>query len=246
MRVTASRLARLSLVLLLLLSLPAPSIPGLPSDPAATRLPTQLFTVRFKDVNDVYLLIEPLLSARGSVQMQPRLRTLAVTDDPETLVKIEAMIQSYDLPPKNVEVALQLILATTAGKPPETISPRIRGGVIQKLNEISTRWSDYRLLGSVTVVSSEGEKASVEMGEDYRISFAVDYASDEQRLVRFKRFTLDRREKARDPEHREETYARVLDTALNLKEDKLYIFGASKMESSNRALFMTITASTQR
>jgi len=245
MRIPTPLLARTGLVLLLLLSLPVPTVPGPSPDPAAPRLPTQLFTVRFKDVNDVYLLIEPLLSARGAVQMQPRLRTLAVTDDPETLGKIEAMIQSYDLPPRNVEVALQLILATAAGKPPETISPRIRG-VIQKLNEISTRWSDYRLLGSATVVSSEGEKTSVEMGEDYRISFAVDYASDEQRLVRFKRFTLDRRERARDPEPDKEIYTRVLDTALNLKENKLYIFGASKMESSNRALFMTITASTQR
>ena len=39
--------------------------------------------------------------------------------------------------------------------------------------------------------ASEGEKASVEVGEDYRISFAVDYASEDQKLVRFKRFTLD-------------------------------------------------------
>src|SRR5207249_5334056 len=118
-----------------------------------------------------------------------------ITDDPETLKKVEAMIQSYDLPPRNVDVVLQLILATTAGKPPESISPRIRG-VIQKLNEISTRWSDYRLLGSATLTSSEGDKASVEMGDDYRISFSVDYVNDDQKLVRFKRFTLDRREKA--------------------------------------------------
>ena len=118
--------------------------------------------------------------------------------------------------------------------------------MIQKLNEISTKWSDYKLLGSATVTSSEGDRASVEMGEDYRISFAVDYVSDEQKMVRFKRFTLDRREKPLAPESGEESYTRVLDTALNLKEDKLYIFGASKMESSNRALFMTITAATQR
>ncbi len=245
MRIPTPLLARTGLVLFLLLSLPLPAVQEPSPDPAAPRLPTQLFTIRFKDINDVYLLIEPLLSARGSVRMRPRLRTLAVSDDPETLEKIEAMIQGYDLPPRNVEVSLQLILATAAGKPPETISPRIRG-VIRKLNEISTRWSDYRLLGSATVVSSEGEKTSVEMGEDYRISFAVDYASDKPRLVRFQRFTLDRRERSRDPEIRAETFTRVLDTALNLKEDKLYIFGASKMESSNRALFMTITASTQR
>ena len=217
------------------------------SDPgaAATRRPTQIFTVRFKDVNDVYLLIEPLLSARGTVQMQPRLKTLAVTDDPETLRRVEEMIASYDLPPRNVEVALQLILASTAAKPPETISPRIRG-VIEKLNEISTRWSDYRLLGAATVPCSEGEKTSVELGDDYRISFAVDNASEGQKLVRFKRFTLDRRERPAEVEGAGERFTRVLDTALNLKEDKLYIFGASKLESSNRALFMTITASMPR
>jgi type II secretory pathway component GspD/PulD (secretin) len=228
-----------------LMAMPLPAAPAPSSGTKGPHPPTQLFTIRFKDVNDVYLLIEPLLSEAGSVQMQPRLRTLAVTDDEETLKKIEAMIQSYDLPPKNVDVALQLILASTADKTPETISPRIRG-VIQKLNEISTRWSDYRLLGSATLTSSEGDRASVEMGEDYRISFAVDYVSDEQKMVRFKRFTLDRRDRPQAPESREETYTRVLDTALNLKEDKLYIFGASKMESSNRALFMTITASAKR
>ncbi len=245
MRNRGSRPARTGLLALLLLSLAAPSLPGSPPDSQTQRLPTQLFTVRFKDVNDVYLLIEPLLSTRGTVQMQPRLRTLAVTDDEETLKKVEALIQSYDLPPKNVEVALQLILATTAQNPPVSISPRIRG-VIQKLNEISTKWSDYKLLGATTVTSSEGDHASVEMGDDYRISFALDYVSDDQKMVRFKRFILDRRERAREPESQEETYTRVLDTALNLKEDKLYIFGASKMESSNRALFMTITASAQR
>jgi len=207
------------------------------------RLPTQLFTVRFKDVNDVYLLIEPLLSARGSVQMQPRLKTLAVTDDEETLRRIEEMIRAFDLPPKNVELALQLILASTE-KQPEKISPRIRG-VIEKLNEITTRWSDYRLLGSATVPCSEGEKASVEMGEDYRISFVVDYVSDEQKLVRIKRFTLDRRDPPKDREAPGETFTRVFDTALNLKEDKLVVLGATKMESSKRALFMTITASAQ-
>jgi type II/III secretion system protein len=238
-------LVRVGLLLFLLVTLPVLSDPVPAPGAPRPHLPTQLFTVRFKDVNDVYLLIEPLLSQRGSVQMQPRLRTLAVTDDEETLKKIEAMIQSYDLPPKSVSVALQLILATAAEKPPETISPRIRG-VIQKLNEISTKWSDYRLLGSTTVPCSEGEKASAELGEDYRISFAVDYASDAQKLVRFKRLVLDRRDRSRDAESSEATYTRVLDTTLNLKEDKLYIFGASKMEGSSRALFMTISASTQR
>jgi hypothetical protein len=35
----------------------------------------------------------------------------------------------------------------------------------------------------------------------------------------------------------------VLDTVLNLRDAQLFIVGASKLEKSNRALFMTITAS---
>src|SRR5437867_9602928 len=142
MKWSAGRAARASVVCLLVILCDGFLLSHTAPTPKGTHLPTQLFTVRFKDVNDVYLLIEPFLSARGSVQMQPRLRTLAVTDDEETLRKIDEMIRSYDLPPKNVEVALQLILATTAGGAPDKISPRIRG-VIEKLNEISTRWSDY-------------------------------------------------------------------------------------------------------
>jgi type II/III secretion system protein len=244
MKAVFRRSLRAVLAIVLLVGPSGASTPQTGEGSPTPHLPTQLFTIRFKDVNDTYLLIEPLLSARGSVQMQPRLRTLAVTDDPETLRKIEELIQGYDLPPRNVEVALQLILASTAEKAPDKISPRIRG-VIEKLNEISTKWSDYRLLGTATVTASEGESASVEMGGDYRIAFAVDYASDEQKLVRFRRFTLDRREPSRDHEGEGDRFTRVLDTALNLKEDKLYIFGASKLESSNRALFMTITATAE-
>jgi len=239
----SSRIIRAGVVGWLLVFVAGVALPEGAQETGVQRLPTQLFTVRFKDINDVYLLIEPILSAKGSVSMQPRLKTLAVTDDEATLKRVEEMVRTYDVPPKNVEVSLQLILASTEGQP-EKISPRIRG-VIEKLNEISTRWSDYRLLGSATVTASEGEKASVEMGQDYRISFAVDYASGEQQLVRFKRFTLDHRDLPKGPEASGESYTRVLDTALNLKEDKLYIFGASKMEGSNKALFMTITASAQ-
>ncbi len=38
----------------------------------------------------------------------------------------------------------------------------------------------------------------------------------------------------------------VRDYVLNLRDSQLFIVGASKMERSNRALFMTITAALQQ
>jgi hypothetical protein len=42
-----------------------------------------------------------------------------------------------------------------------------------------------------------------------------------------------------------ERYSSIMNTVLNLRDSQLFIVGASKMEASNRALFMTVTAALQ-
>ena len=221
-----------------------------PAGPAAaqaageeTALATRAFTIRYKDVDDVYLLISAALGMRGSIQAQPHRRTLTVVDTPENLDRISDLIRAYDLPPRSVEVAVQLIMAQagpgTGTAPPAP--PPIRG-VIDKLNALSTRWNDYRMVGSARVLGTEGERSSLQVGEEYRVEFKIDQVSEENRVIRFKPFELQRREPAVEGSG---AYSPVLRTVLNLKDSQLFIVGASKMERSNRALFMSITASLQ-
>jgi hypothetical protein len=66
--------------------------------------------------------------------------------------------------------------------------------------------------------------------------------SDENRVIRFKPFELQRREPAVEGMER---YSSIMNTVLNLRDSQLFIVGASKMERSNRALFMTVTAALQ-
>jgi hypothetical protein len=205
-------------------------------------LATRAFTVRYKDVDDVYLLISPYVGPRGSIRTEPRRKVLTVLDTPENLSRIQELIAAYDLPPRNVEVAVQLILASAGQASPEPAPPPIRG-VIEKLNALSTRWNDYRLVGNARVLGTEGERSSLRVGDDYRIDFKIDQVSDESRVIRFKPFELQRRELSVEGNER---YASVLSTVLNLRDSQLFIVGASKMERSNRALFMTITASLQQ
>jgi hypothetical protein len=200
-----------------------------------------VFTIRFKTVDAVYLLISPSVGPRGSIRAQPHQRTLTVVDTPQNLERIEELIASFDLPPHSVEVSVQLILASSGEGEPEPTPPPIRG-VIEKLNALSTRWNDYRLLGNARVRGTEGESSSLRVGDDYRVNFRVDEISDESRIIRFKPFELERRELTVEGH---EGYARVMHTVLNLRDSQLFIVGASKMERSNRALFMTVTASLQ-
>jgi len=215
----------------------APATPARPSP-----LGTRIFNLRYKKVDEAYLLISPYVGSRGSVKMQPAQRTLTVQDVPENLQKITGLIDSYDVPPRSVEVSVQLILATSGENSPEPAPPPIRG-VIDRLNALSTRWTDYKMVGNARVMGTEGERSSLRVGDDYKVDFRIDQVSDETRVIRFKPIELSRREIAVEGNER---YASVMNTVLNLRDSQLFIVGASKVEQSQRALFMTITASLQR
>ena len=200
------------------------------------------FTVRYKNIDDVYLKVSPYLGPNGSIQSQPHQKTLTVRDTPDRLRRIAEVIAAYDLPPRSVEVSVQLILASSAEGEPEAPPPPIRG-VIEKLNALSTRWNEYRMLGSARVLGTEGERSSLRVGDDYRVDFRIDQVMEESRVIRFRPFELQRREPTAE---REDRYTPVMNTVLNLRDAQLFIVGASRMERSNRALFMTITAAVQR
>ena len=203
---------------------------------------SKVFTIRYKSVDDVYLLLSPSLGPRGSIRAQPHLKTLTVVDAPENLARMADLVASYDLPPRSVQVSVQLILASSGPGSTEPAPPPIRG-VIEKLNALSTRWNDYRLVGDARVMGTEGERSSLRVGDDYRVEFRIEQISEDSRVIRFKPFELARREPAVEGDER---YASIMNTVLNLRDQQLFIVGASKMERSNRALFMTITASLQR
>jgi hypothetical protein len=205
-------------------------------------LGTRIFVLRYKKVDEAYLLISPYVGARGSVKMQPAQRTLTVQDVPENLQRIVGLIESYDVPPRSVEVSVQLILATSGESSPEPAPPPIRG-VIDRLNALNTRWTDYKMVGNARVMGTEGERSSLRVGDDYKVDFRIDQVSEETRVIRFKPFELSRREIAVKGNQR---YASIMNTVLNLRDSQLFIVGASKVEQSQRALFMTITASLQR
>src|SRR5206468_8093866 len=108
-------------------------------------------SLRYKKLDDVYTLISPYVGPRGSVRMQPAQRTLAIQDEPENLDRVASLIRSYDVPPKSVEVSVQLILASAGAGSQEPAPPPIRG-VIDKLNALSTRWTDYTMVGDARVL----------------------------------------------------------------------------------------------
>ncbi len=117
--------------------LPVPA-GGASSPESASASATRVFTIRYRNVDDVYLLISPLLGPSGSIRTQPRQRTLTVADAPETLLVVAPARAGSDIPPRAVSVSLRLIPASTGAagtSPPPPPVPRL----IQQLNASTTR-----------------------------------------------------------------------------------------------------------
>ena len=219
-----------------------------PTSGEETGLETRVFTVRYKAVEDALLLIRPLLGDDASVTLQPRLRTLAVTDEPARLDRVAGILTSFDVPPRRVTLAVSLILGTRSGRDGEVFQrarpPRTLPGFDSTVRALEhTVWTDYRLLGSASFATSEGEESELTLGEDYRIRLRVDSVNPEEGVTRFDRFSLERR----TPGPREQVEFRpVWNTVLNLRDDQLYVFGATRMEDSQRAIFLSVTAGIER
>ncbi|HEV8120144.1 MAG TPA: hypothetical protein VGQ67_04050, partial [Candidatus Polarisedimenticolia bacterium] len=207
--------------------------------PGPDGLVTKAFVLKYKTADDAYLLLSPWLSPKGSIRSQPHQKMIVVTDTPEAVRQDENLLSGFDLPPRTVQVAVQLILASSEKGRQVPAPPPIRG-VIDRLNALSTRWSDYKLVGDARVLGTEGERSTLRVGDDYRVDFRIEQIAEESRLIRFKPFELAHREVTVEGN---ENFQPVLATVLNLRDAQLFIVGASKMEKSNRALFMTITAS---
>ncbi len=57
-------------------------------------LETRVFTVRHRSIDEVYLVVSPILGPRGSIRTQPHKRTVAVVDTPASLLRIAVFQQT--------------------------------------------------------------------------------------------------------------------------------------------------------
>ena len=77
------------------------------------------------------------------------------------------------------------------------------------------------------------------LGEIYRIRFSMDLVDDRAGKIRLKSFVLERRGR----ETGADEYVPIFDTVVNLRSGTPYVFGATRGENAQNALFLTVTAS---
>ncbi len=220
-------------------AVPALAVPEISKPGVATGVPTEarVFRLQYKPVDQAVPLIRPLLSEDGTLLLELRRRAITVHDRPDRLEQIQGALDAWDVPPKNVRLTLQIIRARAIEGGRVRLSQELRG-IGEALKDV-TRWTDYENVGSVSVSTSEGGSATLDVAE-YRIHLILDQVADGGGTIRLKRFTLQRSEVGADGVERLKP---IWDTVMNLKTDQLTVLGATRLEQSQKAILLTMTAS---
>jgi hypothetical protein len=205
------------------------------------------YQVRFRPLTDAYDLVAPVLSADGTATLRPRLKLLVVQDRRSVLDHVESLLQSFDLPPKNVEVTLSLFLgkdrlASQASRrdPRQAFSKEVRG-VIETLGDV-TKWIDYEPLGSRSITGVEGDQVTASLSDDYRVVFTVESVEESKGVVKFERVSL---QKLSLDEEGEEKTEDLYTAGMVLSSGRLHVVGAARQPGSDRALFLIVQVETR-
>lgn len=200
---------------------------GVAAGQEASPLLVHAHTMRHQPAAEALALLHPLLSERGSVQLQPGGNTLVVRDEAAVVERIAALLREFDHPAQRLAVRIQVVRAGDGGE-----GEALEAELAARLREL-LRYESYRVIAAADLEAREGEGASYELGEEYRITFQLGTLMSGDRL-KLHDFEVTGRAGA-------DQRRRLLRTQVNLRLGRPMILGLAKDESSRRALLLVLT-----
>ena len=195
----------------------------------AKALNVRTFQFKYKDADRAAAIIKPLMSAEGSMSIQPASNALVVTDRADNMKAIANALTDFDTPPHAVKLSLHLVAAGRS----ETAT-KIEPGMREIAGKLAIlRYNAIDNLGDANVEGHEGEPTTVDLQSGYRVSFKFGEYDPSSDSIKLDDFRLSKVQK--------DQLVQVYQATLNLKVGQTLIFGATKNQSQ-RAIFLVFNA----
>ncbi|HEX7154725.1 MAG TPA: secretin N-terminal domain-containing protein [Thermoanaerobaculia bacterium] len=199
--------------------------------PAEKTLTVRAFQFRHKAAEKAAAAIKNLVSAEGSISLQPSTNSLSVTDRPENLKAIAAAIAAFDTPAQNFNLEIRLVAASRV-KPEQ--APRIADDMKDIASKLSMmRYNAFEELGEASFLGREGEPGQIDM-DKYRAEFRLGEYDAASNTIKVSDLRISKLEN--------DQLTQLHKSTLNLKLGQQLIIGAAKAPESQRALMIVITA----
>lgn len=210
-------------------------MPALAQPPRTDDLVLHAYTMKYRQASDAISLVFPLLSQRGTVELQPATNTLVIRDTRAALTRIVPVLRSYDRPSRPLKLDIYIVRAVRTAEPGSQVMTRsdLPEPLTRRLRALLP-YDVYAVQAQAQLESWEGQAVTYALGGEYEVSFRLGTLLDGQR-VRLSDFRVLRH----TDEHR--NGAPLIHTNLVLTLEQTTSFGLARTEESREALLVVLT-----
>jgi hypothetical protein len=197
-------------------------------------LVVHVFELEHQPASEAWNLVQPLLSARGSVELRPADNTLVLRDTMAALERVLPVLVAFDHPPRDVNVEIWLIRASDGARVSPVPPPRSSNVPRELLGHLAGlfHYQQYDLVADSRVRSREGQRVTFQLGPQHSVRFRLGTIVGDQRLrlVDFEVFQ----------EERGKALESLIRSNLNLWLGRNMVFALSQGEQSPTALMVVV------
>ncbi len=200
------------------------------------------YTLKHQPAHVALTLIRPLLSLRGTVEVQPGDNTLVIRETRPALGRLTRVLAEFDHPPEELRFDIRIVRAgprRNVISPPELDSGPLPENLAGRLREL-LRYDDYRVLAEAGVTSLEGEDVTYDLGGTYSISFRSGTVMAGQR-VKLEDFRIVKQVKNPSNKGRQLKPRELFHATLNLWIGRPFNLVLAQDESRQEALMVAIS-----
>jgi len=196
----------------------------------AQALSVRTFTFKYKDADKAAAVIKPLMSAEGTMSIQPKTNALAVTDHAENLKAISKALAEFDTAAQPFRLSIRIVSAAREGsaRVPDDLKDVAQKVALLHFNAFSRE-------GDANVQGKEGDNGLVDMQTGYRAEFKFGEYDPASESIKINDLHVSRVGK-------DNQLTSLVTTSLNLRIGQTYILGAAKSPQSQRALMIVLVA----
>jgi hypothetical protein len=199
----------------------------------AGELTLHAYAMKYRRAGEALAMVTPLLSQRGTVELQPASNTLVIRDTMASLNRIIPILLNYDHPARPLVLELYIVRASRSQVSPPISRSDLPEAMTRRLRSLLA-YDIYEVQAQAQLTSQEGQALTYSLSEGYEVSFRLGNVVGDHR-VKLSDFRVARRGDRRPGA------PALIHTNLNLRLDQTMNLGLARSESSPEALMIVLT-----
>lgn len=192
----------------------------------------QAYTFQHQRADDAMVLVSPMVSRKGSIELQRGSNTLVIRDVQAVIARIVPVLRSFDHPPRSLRLEVLFVRATRVMVSGQVQHSDLPEPLTRQLRDL-LGYDIFETQARAQLAGIEGQSVVYEVGQDYRVSYRFGTVLPDQR-VKLSNFRIVRQATEARPK------AILLHANVNLWLDQTMNLGLAKSEGG-QALMVVLT-----